>query len=322
MNTATPHKASTTGSETITYELGYAIRGVAMLMIIFVHSINEYPAFDTNWSRALMIPEYGVIGCSLFFFMSGYGLSKSLTRVAVPDWAYLFRHLKKLLLPFVAAFFATSFIICTWPANITGSPANDLSALLTLSMPDGTDMWFFKVILANYLVTILLAMCEVSATKRIAVLLCLHTSFVCICYTTHVPGYWYFSNLSFVSGAAYPLLGRSARQKSISRLLLAIAAIIYYISICMHHPKAPIEIIGNLALCISVVPIAKRLPACIIQYPGLQFIGKNSLYFYLFNVAVMMAIPSQEMNFFVYFLMNVLLTTLAVLLWKLTTKAL
>lgn len=67
-------------SQTILYEQGYAIRGIAMLMIIFVHSINEYECYNSEISQLLLIPMFGVLGCSLFFFMSGYGLLFSLCK--------------------------------------------------------------------------------------------------------------------------------------------------------------------------------------------------------------------------------------------------
>ena len=49
-------------------------------MILFVHSINEYPAYETSWSQWLLIPQWGELGCSIFFLLSGYGLTIAMQR--------------------------------------------------------------------------------------------------------------------------------------------------------------------------------------------------------------------------------------------------
>ncbi len=165
-----------------------------MLMIIFVHSINEYPEYDTDWSHICMIPEYGIMGCSLFFFMSGYGIFQSLARTEIPDNRYYIRHLKKLILPFIVAFIATCFIILIWPSHISECTKPDLTALLTLSMPNGTNMWFFKAILANYIVTFLLCIYRLSVRNRIISLLIAHSTFIILGYIAHIPGYWDYHN--------------------------------------------------------------------------------------------------------------------------------
>ena len=159
----------------IPYYTGYFLRGIAMLMIIFVHSINEYSDYDSSWCRALMIPEYGCMGCSVFFFMSGYGLFRSLEKKRVNS-SYLISHLLKLLSPFIAAFVIAYIVGELVPSSVTQITINDITAIFRLSMPSGIDMWFFKVILADYIVTILLFVIKLHAVqviRIITILLCL-----------------------------------------------------------------------------------------------------------------------------------------------------
>lgn len=90
------HKGAFDISQTISYEQGYAIRGLAMIMIIFVHSINEYEWYNSTLSKISLIPLFGTFGCSLFFFMSGYGIFNSLLKKGREiKYDYLLAQIKK-----------------------------------------------------------------------------------------------------------------------------------------------------------------------------------------------------------------------------------
>ncbi len=300
----------------IPYTVGYIFRGIAMLMIIFVHSINEYIEYDSTWSHALMIPEYGCMGCSIFFFMSGYGLFSSLVEKPI-DSSYLISHLRKLLLPFIATFVITYIVVASLPTSITQCTTNDVTAIFKLSMPCGVDMWFFKVILVNYVVTILLFINRLHTIRVIKIVTILHASFISICYLNHIPLYWYCSNLAFPLGAIVSCVNKTQMQRiTMPVLILSILLFcIYYFSNVLRVIKVPIAITGNLALCILMV-FCVSVFSSNFKVPWLEYIGKNSLYYYLFNVFVMIAIPSQSMNYLAYFTANVLITTLFVWIWK------
>lgn len=300
----------------IPYSVGYFFRGIAMLMIIFVHSINEYSEYDSTWCRALMIPEYGCMGCSIFFFMSGYGLFSSIAKKTV-NTSYLISHLRKLLLPFVLTFVITSIVVELLPSSITQITTNDLTAIFKLSMSCGIDIWFFKVILFNYFSTILLFVNKLNTIQVIRVITFLHVIFIVYCYLTHIPLYWYCSNLAFPLGATVSSIKRTQIQ-SIMKLALILSIItfgIYYLSNLLGFYKVPIAITGNLALCILLL-------SCVVLFslhmkvPWIEYIGKNSLYYYLFNVFVMLSIPSQNVHYLTYFLANIIITTIFVWIWK------
>lgn len=300
----------------IPYSVGYIIRGIAMLMIIFIHSINEYSEYNSTWCRILMIPEYGCMGCSIFFFMSGYGLFSSFAKKTI-NFSYLISHLHKLLLPFIATFFITYLVVELLPSSITQITTNDITAIFKLSMPCGIDMWFFKIILANYCVTILLFLYKPYTTQVIEIITILHVSFIIICYLTHRPLYWYCSNLAFPLGAMVSSIKRSQFQKVMmpASILSIILFCIYYLSNVFGFNKVPITITGNLALCILLLSCISIF-SLHIKVPWLEYIGKNSLYYYLFNVFVMLSIPSQSMSYLTYFTANVLITTMFVWMWK------
>ena len=142
-------------SQTISYERGYAIRGLAMIMIIFIHSMNEYEWYNSTLSKLLLIPMFGTFGCSLFFFMSGYGFLNSLRKRGEKiKYSYLLAQIKKIVVP-VAIVYAINSIVL--PYTLTYNDITiDHSNILTFSLPEGTDIWFIKIILFDYLTTFFL----------------------------------------------------------------------------------------------------------------------------------------------------------------------
>ena len=106
------HNGEFDSSQTVSYEQGYAIRGLATIMIIFVHSINEYEWYNSGLSNLLLICMFGTFGCSLFFFMSGYGIMNSLRkRGKETKNSYLLAHIKKIVIPLAIVYAINSIVL-------------------------------------------------------------------------------------------------------------------------------------------------------------------------------------------------------------------
>lgn len=288
----------------ISYERGYVLRGIAMLMIMFVHSINEYEAYSSDVSVALLVPKYGQLGCSVFFFMSGYGLLCSLSRQRRVPVGYLWSHVRKMLVPFVIAYVGAVLVVETLLSDVQGNVLN----ILSLTMPEGTDMWFFKVILCNYMVTTALFMLDLPTRMRIFLLSAIHCGAIVAMYLLDVPGYWYFSNLCFPLGMwlAYAKRTVSGWTRWFSYACI-FSLVIYYAIITIHHTNAPLEIVANMLFALLMALLmAKVKHLC--HHGWLVYIGKNSLYFYLFNVPIMLALPASAMHWIAYLALNLMLT--------------
>lgn len=286
-----------------------------MLMILFVHSLNEYPAYDSSWSRALMVPQYGYMGCSVFFFMSGFGLFRSLAKGGEHS-TYLTTHLRRLLLPFLATFGLTYILVGIVPTSITQTTTNDITALFSLSLSCGIDMWFFKVTLANYIITILLHMSRLRPIHIAAVLAMLHIAFIAICYTCHTPGYWYCSNLAFPLGALVASTDRTHSRGIVTSVAILSLVLfgLYYLSHQFMQSSVPITIAGCLALCMLLlcgITSTSFLP----HVAWLEYIGRQSLLYYLFSIPVMICIPCYGMHYLTYFAACTLTTTTMVWVW-------
>ncbi|MBR5804320.1 MAG: acyltransferase [Bacteroidaceae bacterium] len=298
----------------ISFEAGYALRGIAMLMIMFIHSINEYAIYTSELSTTLLVPQYGQLSCSIFFFMSGYGLYFSLSKQRGALLSYLWLHVKKLLFPFFLAFIGVLLVLHIFKnadnAIYSIKPWN----ILTLTMPEGTDMWFFKVILIDYVATILLFMLPLKLTNRIGALFCLHALAIVLCYLLNVPGCWFFSNLAFPLGMYFAhYKGHLVQARNTLLLACLFSLVIYYTIVTLYHTNAPLEIFVNTMCPLLIVLLMSKIPLSPPRW--LQYIGKNSLSFYLFNVPIMLAIPASSMHWVTYFILNLVITWIATILY-------
>ena len=295
----------------ISYNTGYTIRGLAMIMIIFVHSINEYAIYTGTFSKVMLIPHYGILGCTLFFFMSGYGLNSSLTLYKGSKIKYLYRHLLKLVIPFAISFAITA---CLLSLPYLKDISNEIKNIFILSMPDGTDMWFLKAIIIFYIITVALFMTSNNNKTRSIILLILCLAVIAIFNSKNLPGHWYFSILSFPLGF---WMQKAAINKKAIRKILAFSILtfaIYYMLTLIFNLRVCLELFGNIAFAFIIVIVvsmfAKGFNSKILIY-----IGKNSLLFYIFNIPVMLAIPSHTMHWITYFFLNLIITQLVIMVY-------
>ena len=300
-------------ADNIKFEQGYAMRGLAMLLIILTHSLNEYEVYTSALSHFLLIPMLGTLACSLFFFMSGYGLFHSLNKEgALLNGKYLYNHLIKLLAPFAVIYLASFVILPHTMAESQATP--DYTNIFTLSLPDGTDVWFLKVTLFNYITTFLLCKAQTTDKRKIIYITAVQALLIAILYINKCAGYCYISNMSFAIGALY-----TTQKEYNSKTVIAatLVFVIYYIGMNCGISTAPLQIAGNIAICIIAATLLKKVK----RAPSwLQYIGRHSLSYYLMAIPVMWLVPSDNLHYLCYFLANLLLTTVAVALYNLLDK--
>lgn len=300
-------------SPTITFEQGYAIRGIAMIIIIFVHSINEYECYNSALSNMLLIPYFGVFACSIFFFMSGYGVLSSLSaNKNNTSFSYILRQIVKIMTP-VALVYVINSILLPYTTSYNNVSINHIN-IMRLSLPEGTDIWFIKIILFDYITTFLLFKIVKKHLRLLLSITIVQVLLIVVLYICKFGAYWYVSNLCFVFGASYTLYA-----KLIKKYIGLLALILTTCYICMINGiiSAPIQIINNIVFCIITIYYFSNKA----KWPKwLQFIGKNSLYYYLFNIPIMWLIPSGNIHFSVYFIANIIFTTIFILLYKKVNK--
>ena len=303
------HKGALDISQTISYEQGYAIRGLAMIMIIFVHSVNEYEWYNSTLSKISLIPLFGTLGCSLFFFMSGYGIFNSLLKKGREiKYDYLLAQIKKILIPVAVVYVINSIIL---PYTLTYNNISiDHSNILTLSLPEGTDIWFIKIILFDYLTTFFIFKSISNYKKQLSYIAITQIALIAILYIFKAGSYWYVSNFCFVLGVLNSNFPIFKRKILITSTFIFITT---YLCFTSNIISAPIQILCNIAFCTIIIYAMSRITT----YPKwLCYIGKNSLLYYLLNIPIMLLIPSENMHAIVYFIANVFITTISIILYK------
>ena len=278
------------------------LKGIAMLMIVFVHCLNEYGVFHSDLSELLLIPDYGSLGCSLFFLLSGYGMWLSCSKKGKTDVPYLYRHLKKLIVPFLVAFVIAMAVLAVRHKSI------DAVNVLTLNMPNGIDLWFFKMVFVNYVIVSLLFMRRIDDRKRIVVLGGLYVVLIPTLYYLHFANYWYLSIMQFPIGAAMAYDNRWIPKKNLWACVGVSLFAACYLARQM-HVSIPVLIMENTCFAVSMMTLIRHTSRL------LEYIGKNSLYFYLFGIPVMMAIDSGGMHWSIYLGLNLLFSIVAVTLF-------
>lgn len=294
-------------------EQSHQLRGIAILMILLVHSINEYPAYEAQWSKWLLIPEWGELACSIFFLLSGYGLTISMQKAQGREhkFCYWMSKIRKLIVPFLFAYLLTVVALSLYDGKYGAAYQFDVSTLFTLCMSDGNEMWFLKVILADYLLLCFWDVTETPLAVRVATCFALHLIAVVLLRTMGYGRYWYVSNLCFPVGMLLAL----SRDTMSPKQTLAWASLCVTIGILcykMIHWRMAGEIIINVGFALFTMVLAARARA---KCPVLRFLGKNSLYLYLFEIPVMWVIPNEGIHWFIYYLACLTCTALCAILY-------
>lgn len=131
-------------SDSIPQNVTLSIRGVGMLLIVFVHASENYITAQTYF-----IYVSGVLGVAACFLVSGYGLHKSFTQKNNYLRGFLQNKALRMLLPYVILYIM--YLVFSLFACDTPSLSVIARELLTLEM-DGLLLWYLKVQLLCYVI--------------------------------------------------------------------------------------------------------------------------------------------------------------------------
>ena len=258
----------------------YVLRGICILIIVMGHvgSSSTDPLFKSeaysHFCDATGFSNWGMWATGVFFFLSGYGMTLSLQRQGHTTWGYMGRKMKKLFEAFL--FFWLVYVITFLLFDCSQLTPRLLVDFITLSMPLRVDAWFFKVILAVYLLLFLLFALPLGNRMRATIF-----SIVCLIYYIVMRqlgfGPWWFATtpcivlgMWFACGANW--LRRHPLPQILAFVLLFVA---HYLSTAAFLP--PLSFTLCTVLLTWIVPLRCRI---------LQFIGDNSLHFYFLEEPV------------------------------------
>ena len=123
------------------------LRGLAIIAIVLHHVFQftsskygvVYPFF-----LSILLSNLGNMGCAVFFLLSGYGLSCSVEKNFPISISYVYKHLIKLLEPFLFIWLIDTFFV-HYLDSIS------ITNLFTLSIYSN-QYWFLKEILLLYII--------------------------------------------------------------------------------------------------------------------------------------------------------------------------
>lgn len=256
----------------------YTLRGICMLMIIVHHVFKMYPDCPDT------IMRWGFLGTSLFFFASGWGLYCSMNKRAEVDCAYFVSHIKKLLVPYLVIWPITELMYCIrYPEYFSAlSLCRDF---FTLTLPPYPGLWFLKVIFGAYVLSMLTFIIVKSRLWRLLIVSAFSIVYYVLAWKIiDLPLYWYGGVLCFAIGmwiAAYREKFKWFLNKKY--LILALSILAYYLFFFHNLLPLPSRTMLCLAFSLAMVSLVSILN---IANPICDYIGRNSLLFYLWHVSL------------------------------------
>ena len=282
----------------------YAMRGIAILMVMASHYGDWYAAWIGIPALTQFLMGLGRYGVDIFFLMSGYAMAKN-TAGERPGAAFWLKRLRGTYLPYLIL-----AGIIEIAAGGAFSPARLIRYLLA------QDYWFIFDIMVLYLAFFLSFQCK---RLRIAVLLLFTVIFSAWLYGMGRQDFWYVSNLAFPLGAACGLYEKRllAWMKEIRPwpelactlfcVVLVPAAMRERAMLLQTGGKGRLQMMANtlFSLWAALLPWFGKTGASAVcrrafaGLPGrtaggiLRFFGKNSLYLYLLHAFLYYQIASR-----------------------------
>lgn len=267
----------------ISRESSLVIRGLLIIMI-FLHHYYQYTSALIGFCyyplASYILQSIGYLSAGVFFALSGYGLSSTLSRNAV-NQQYLIRHIIRLAIPFVFVIFIYDFLYLR-------SIKSFLYELITLSVY-GNSLWFLKTIFVFYILTIGLSFIGVKRNLG-AVILSLSLFYVLLLlYLAPLDCYLFNSVLCFPLGFICQRNKNAFYIYSNHIIAFSIAFTLFFtigyfnarlpLSEYTHTMLYNVTTIISSGLCALILLCA--LNGCDIKNCFLCYIGRNSLVLYI-----------------------------------------
>jgi len=249
------------------------LKSLAMLMIIYHHVLKEFlplsPVLD------VICEHFGYIGAGVFFFLSGYGLSKSFEKNNIVRKEWIKNKVIKLYIPFIFIFILSLFLILVFKKEYSLFEAT--KDFLTFSLPNKTT-WFYKVIIGFYVLMPLVYRLRCNNQIRSFVVL-LVTIIYIILASKIADSYWYNTVLNFPLGmivANFPLL----KGLRFTKYLVSFLSVLFILSFFVRIPAF------ILSLCVSylLTIIFGLLP---MNFGKINILSSESIKYYLFHVVLL-----------------------------------
>lgn len=259
----------------ISKEKSLSVRGLMAIAVIIHHAYQYGPLFKDNIITSVILQSLGYLAVSVFFFLSGYGLTKSycdrngggkllVFNKVIP--IFILNALLVIAYYLCQSYFGLSFrsgdVICSF---FVGKTITHLG-------------WFIQV----YMILVLFLSVGLMVNKKYLTptLLTMTTIYIAICILCRLGSYWYETVFCFGIGSLFAreLKNWTPTQKMKKRIV-AILCMLFFVA-SAHLPI--ISIISKILTSILFpIAILSSFPLRISQSNCLQSIGRRSLELYI-----------------------------------------
>ena len=282
------------------------IKGILCLMVVFGHSMNGYLELVGPWA------------VSVFFLLSGYALSYTSSKADITP-RFVIRKYKNILLPYIVAAVFYHLLFWVYPSSVDYNSIGGLVKSYLVFTPTVQAGWYIEataILFAFYFIAKKFA--GNNSKKLLILFTTLYVIFAVLVSLTE--GYWVIRNMHcFIMGVALHLFRKTIDAKFTSkdafRYVALIAAAVTII--VPNYFYANENLVSNLVLfaTYTIAPIVFIYVSNSFSFKGkiLDFLGKYSLWIYLFHVGVQYFIFSgllkgKYMQSFVFFFLSLALT--------------
>ena len=265
----------------------YTLRGICMIMIMVHHVFKVYPECPES------IMRWGYLGVAVFFLISGWGMYCSMTKQSQITWRYFWKQIKKIIVPYIVVWPSAEVIYCVFYPHYL-SFTNIIRDFVSFTFPPFPGLWFYKVILGAYIIHIITFILIKNKLARLLIVSVFSVAYYLIAWKIlQLPMWWWGTSLCIVAGmwmAAYKDELHKVYNKKYIILIFSIVA--YYVTFHYNVLPIPSRTIHSFFFAIAILSFGSVFN---IANPILDYIGRNSLLFYLFHIAMCeLLVPSMK----------------------------
>lgn len=251
------------------------LRGLAIIIIVIHHvyqfTCNKYGVNYPSYA-SLILGNLGNLGCAVFFLLSGYGLTCSVIKSTPISFAYFYKHLIKLISPFLFIWLIDSFCI-HYAEGIS------ITNLLTLSISTN-KYWFLKEIFLIYVIFFIPNFIE---RRHDTLLIILPATFAISIVLLRFDRWWWNTTFCFPLGVACSLYYTqlTSLYNNYKRELIISFILLFIIFFWLSYYSGYFEILRSLSfatLTVMIVPYRKH------NIKLLDYCSKESLKIYIFHI--------------------------------------
>lgn len=296
-----------------------SLKGLSIIIIIIHHIIQK----NTDFILLFPFLNFGCIGVSMFFLLSGYGLTVSYKNKKTYMNRFLIKKFFKLYSPFLVIYILFLAISILNRNNISFKLI--IFNLLTMSYPTQI-MWYLKIQLLMYIIFYFIYKTKLEDYKKAIFILIFIFIYIFIAKIIKLELYWYNTAIFFPLGillAEYKekvlnLLKNYLKILLISSILIFLGIVIFRFMFGNIGKTSIMDILTMIAFNIFILSICFIFN---INSFFLKFMGKMSLELYLIHIILLSEMSIWHINSISsYILFFIIVIILSFILNKIQNK--